>query len=162
MEITRMFIHGLDSSSRGTKGSFFREKYPGMAMEDFEGSLRDKMDKLEGLLAGKGEIILVGSSYGGLMASLYAFAHPECISRLILLAPALTLPEFKPAPDRELRQPVVIYHGLHDELIPGDRLEEIARRHFRNLDFNLVDDDHSLHQTFHWLPWDSLLEYPRV
>jgi hypothetical protein len=27
---TRVFIHGLDSSSRGTKESFFRERYTGM------------------------------------------------------------------------------------------------------------------------------------
>lgn len=159
MEITRMFLHGLDSSSRGTKGSFFREKYPGMVMADFEGGLRDKMDKLEGLLAGEGTLILVGSSYGGLMAALYALDHPERIRLLVLLAPALTLPEFNPAPDRALSQPVVIYHGRHDELIPGDRLEEIARRHFRHLDFHLMDDDHSLHLTFPGLPWNRLLEY---
>ena len=37
--IARVFIHGLDSSSRGTKGSFFRERYPGMFMEDYSGPL---------------------------------------------------------------------------------------------------------------------------
>ena len=36
---TRVFIHGLDSSSRGTKGTFFRGRYPEMLMEDFSGPL---------------------------------------------------------------------------------------------------------------------------
>lgn len=159
MEITRIFIHGLDSSRQGTKAVFFREKYPEMIIEDFVGTLRDKMNKLENLLAEKRELIITGSSYGGLMAALYAFDHPELIRKLILLAPALTLPEFSPDHGLMLRKPVLIYHGSQDELIPGQELELIARRHFSNLDFNLMDDDHSLHQSFRNLPWDSLLEY---
>jgi hypothetical protein len=54
MEIfTRVFIHGLDSSSRGTKGSFFRERYPEMILEDYSGPLEKRMAKLESGLAGK-------------------------------------------------------------------------------------------------------------
>ena len=30
MDVTRVFIHGLESSSRGTKGVFFRDRYPDM------------------------------------------------------------------------------------------------------------------------------------
>ncbi len=158
-EISRIFIHGLDSSSQGTKATFFRAKYPDMIIEDFVGGLTDKMNQLERLLAGEKQLIIVGSSYGGLMATLYAFDHPERIRKLILLAPALTLPEFNPDISRRLEQPVLIYHGNHDELIPQEALATIAGRHFACLDFKLVDDDHSLHTTFHKLPWRNLLEY---
>ncbi len=159
MEITRIFIHGLDSSSQGTKATFFRAKYPEMIIEDFSGNLADKMNQLEKLLAAKQQLIITGSSYGGLMAALYAFDHPQRIRKLILLAPALTLPEFNPGRSLTLNKPVLIYHGSQDELIPGQELAAIARRHFSQLDFNLVDDDHSLHKTFRQLNWDSLLQY---
>jgi pimeloyl-ACP methyl ester carboxylesterase len=69
-DATRVFIHGLDSSSRGTKGSFFRERYPTMLMEDYSGPLEARLGRLTESLAGKNNLILVGSSYGGLMAAL--------------------------------------------------------------------------------------------
>jgi hypothetical protein len=34
----------------------------------------------------------------------------------------------------------------------------IARTVFANLEYHLVDDDHSLHRTFSLLNWDDLLE----
>jgi len=74
--ITRVFIHGLESSSKGNKGVFFKNRYPEMIIEDYEGSLEKRMTKLEDILEGKSNIILVGSSFGGLMAALYAHRHP--------------------------------------------------------------------------------------
>jgi hypothetical protein len=61
MQPTRVFIHGLESSSQGTKGVFFRARYPDMIIEDFFGLFPQRMEKLEGLLAGKKDLILVGS-----------------------------------------------------------------------------------------------------
>ena len=56
----------------------------------------ERMEKLEGLLAGKNELVLVGSSYGGLMAAVYACLHEERVKKLILLAPALHLEPYNP------------------------------------------------------------------
>ncbi len=50
MKTTRIFIHGLESTSYGTKGEFFRKKYPGMILEDFTGPLKRRMDKLNDIL----------------------------------------------------------------------------------------------------------------
>ena len=77
MEPTCAFIHGLESSSQGAKGVFFRQRYPDMIIEDFEGPLSERMEKLKELLANKDNLILVGSSYGGLMAAVYACLHEE-------------------------------------------------------------------------------------
>ncbi|MBN1380392.1 MAG: alpha/beta hydrolase [Deltaproteobacteria bacterium] len=93
---TRVFIHGLESSSQGTKGVYFRSKYPDMIVEDYTGPLENRMVRLNGLLADKTDLILVGSSYGGLMAAIYACDHPEKVKKLILLAPALDLTPFRP------------------------------------------------------------------
>jgi len=92
MAYTRVFIHGLESSGSGTKGSFFSRKYKGMSTEDFKGSLEERMAKLENLLADKTDLILVGSSFGGLMAALYTCDHPDKVKKLVLLAPPWICP----------------------------------------------------------------------
>jgi hypothetical protein len=157
---TRVFIHGLDSSSQGTKGSYFRERYPDMIIEDFDGLFPQRMEKLESLLAGKNELILVGSSYGGLMAAVYACLHEEQVKKLVLLAPALHLDSYDPYLDKKLYIPIVIFHGLRDSVVPLVAVRTIAEQLFVNHSFNAVDDDHSLHKTFAGLDWDTLLRLP--
>ena len=155
---TRVFIHGLESSSMGTKGVFFRGKYPDMIIEDFVGTFKDRMEKLNKILSGRAPLILVGSSYGGLMAAVYAFNNEESVRKLILLAPALDIYEFKPYLGRQLLLPVVIYHGRNDDVVSPSSVRDIARMLFPNLEYHLVEDDHSLHETFSLMNWDDLLE----
>ena len=157
MTQTRVFIHGLESSSRGTKGTFFRERYPDMIIEDYVGPFSRRMETLERFLAGKDDLILVGSSYGGLMAAVYACLHEERVNELILLAPALHLEPYEHYHETQLRMPVTLFHGLGDEVVPLDKVRAIAERLFVNLKFNVVDDDHTLHKTFPTLDWDMLL-----
>jgi pimeloyl-ACP methyl ester carboxylesterase len=157
MESTRAFIHGLESSSRGAKGEYFRNRYPDMILGDFEGSFSLRMEKLEALLEGKQNLILVGSSYGGLMAAAYAFLHKEKVKRLVLLAPALHLAPYEPYRNKELNIPVIIFHGRQDAVVPLEAVRAVAQRLFPNHAFNAVDDDHSLHATFSSLDWDALL-----
>ena len=155
---TRVFIHGLDSSSRGTKGTFFHGRYPEMLMEDFSGPLEARMSHLTESLAGKSSLILVGSSYGGLMAALFACRQETRVRKLILLAPALGHADFSPGYATPLQMPVVLYHGRHDTVVPPEPTRQIAERLFRNLEHHLVDDDHDLHRIFPTLEWDRLLE----
>jgi pimeloyl-ACP methyl ester carboxylesterase len=156
--VTRVFLHGLDSSSRGTKGQFFRGRYPEMLLEDFSGPLAERMDKLTGSLEGKGNLILVGSSYGGLMAALFACRNRTRIRRLILLAPALGHADFSPWYTTPLQLPVTLYHGRQDIVVPPGPTRRIAESLFGNLEHHLVDDDHDLHRVFPTLDWNRLLE----
>jgi len=157
MEPTRVFIHGLESTVRGTKGVFFRERFPDMIIDDFFGPFPKRMEKLESLLDGKNDLILVGSSYGGLMAAAYACLHEERVKKLILLAPALHLEEYNPHLNKKLHMPIVIFHGLRDDVVPLAAVRETAERLFVNHTFNIVDDDHPLHNTFATLDWNTLL-----
>ncbi len=157
MEYVRVFIHGLESSGEGTKGLFFRERYPDMIIEDFYVPFQQRINKIEGLLAKKENLILTGSSYGGLMAAVYACLHEERVSKLVLLAPALHLASFRPYLDKALRMPVAIFHGLQDDVVPLEAVREIAVRSFVNHTLTVLDDDHSLHRTFATLDWGSLL-----
>lgn len=159
METKRIFIHGLESTSHGTKGEFFRKNFPDMILEDYSGSLQQRMDKLNETLRHETGLILVGSSYGGLMAAIYACEHEANVKKLILLAPALNLPEFEPYASRRrpIRIPVVLRHGGHDDVVPPKAVHAIAAAIFSNLDYRLVEDDHSLHRTFEDMNWHDLL-----
>jgi pimeloyl-ACP methyl ester carboxylesterase len=156
-ETIRLFIHGLESSNEGTKSVFFRERFPNMIIPNFPGSLEERMSKLEGILSGREEIKMVGSSFGGLMATIYAMEHEPRVSRLVLLAPAINLMESEVFPQKEIQVPTWVYHGKEDEVIPLLEVEKMARRLFTNLSFYDVDDDHYLHRTFKTLDWDDLL-----
>ena len=157
MKPTRVFIHGLESSSQGTKGVFFRERYPDMIIEDYFGLFSQRMEKLEGLLARKDHLILVGSSYGGLMAAVYACLHEERVKKLVLLAPALHSELYQPCLKKKLSMPITIFHGRQDDVVPLEKVRAIAEQIFMNLKFNTVEDDHVLHDTFPTLDWDILL-----
>lgn len=158
MEPTRVFIHGLESSSRGTKGTYFHKRYPDMIIEDYTGSFQERMEKLEALLDGKSNLIFVGSSFGGLMAAAYACLHEERVNKLVLLAPALHLEYYAPYQDKKLQVPVTIVHGRQDNVVPLDAVRDIAEKQYMNHEFHVVDDDHFLHKTFQALDWDSLLK----
>lgn len=157
--LTRVFIHGLESTGDGTKGVFFKERYPGMIIQDYRGSLDERMTTLHHRLEGIRNLVLVGSSYGGLMAAIYACTNPGRLHKLILLAPALALDEFRPYRLDPLDIPVVVFHGRNDDVVPVEPVREIATGLFRNLEYNIIDDDHSLRAQFKLLDWNRLLCY---
>jgi Lysophospholipase len=152
-----VFIHGLESTAQGTKGQFFRQFFPQMIIEDYTGDFATRMRKLDTLFSGKNDLILVGSSYGGLMATQYAIDNEDKVKKMILLAPALNLPEFKPPVHAKLPLSVIIYHGNNDNIVNPQVVKKIALKYFSNLEHHLVDDDHSLHKTFPILDWKKLL-----
>jgi pimeloyl-ACP methyl ester carboxylesterase len=153
----RVFIHGLESSNRGTKSIFFREKFPDMIIPTFTGDLQERMKTLHTVLSGKSNLRIVGSSFGGLMASLFAMQNQTDVEKMVLLAPALNLMEFAPQETRKIHIPVWVYHGKDDEVIPLLQVERIARDTFLDLSFHVVEDDHYLHKTFKNIDWGSLL-----
>ena len=153
----RMFIHGLESNNQGTKAVYFRKNFPDMLTPNFPGSLDERMADLRTLLSGKRDITLVGSSFGGLMASIFVMENEPRVKRLVLLAPAVNLMEFSPYRDRKIQVPVHIYHGRQDEVIPLEDVQGVARQVFSDLTFHAVDDDHYLHKTFEKIEWDRLL-----
>lgn len=155
--ILRIFIHGLESNNQGTKAVYFRKHFPGMLTPNFPGSLDERMATLGALLSGKSDVVLVGSSFGGLMASIFAMENEQRMKRLILLAPAINLMEFSPYRERKLQLPVYLYHGRQDDVIPLEDVRRVARQVFSDLTFHAVDDDHYLHKTFEKIDWDALL-----
>jgi len=158
MKHNLVFIHGLESTAQGTKGQYFQEYFPEMIIENFTGSFIERMKKLNQLLSLRENLFIVGSSYGGTMAVQYAVDNEKNIKKLILLAPALNLPELKIPKNTVLKIPVIIYHGTKDDVVNPYAVKDIAQKIFCNLEHHLVDDDHSLHVTFPLLDWSTLLK----
>jgi pimeloyl-ACP methyl ester carboxylesterase len=154
------FLHGLDSSSDGTKGKFFKSNFPDVIVPDFAGSLEIRLQKLENLCNvqdGDDEpVVLVGSSFGGLMAACFAVRHPKRTARLILMAPALNFPGLE-IPAAQITAPTYLLIGSRDPVTPAKRVIPIAKQMFAHLEINLVDEDHLLHQSFPTLDWQKLL-----
>lgn len=153
----KIFLHGLESSNRGKKAVYFQEKFPGITIPYFRGSLQERMEKLNEILAGKSGIRLVGSSFGGLMAALFTKENESRVARLILLAPAINLMGSAPDQEKKITVPVWVYHGKNDELIPLKEVEKVAKSLFQELSFHTLDDDHFLHKSFEDIDWKKLL-----
>ena len=158
MKNNLVFIHGLESTSQGTKGQYFQKHFPEMIIENFTGSFVERMNKLNQLLSLRDNLVIVGSSYGGTMAVQYATENENNVKKLILLAPALNLPELIIPKNKLLTVPVIIYHGTKDDVVNPYAVKDIAQKIFCTLDHHLVDDDHSLHVTFPLIAWSHLLE----
>lgn len=154
--VTACFLHGLESSGAGTKGQWFAERFPAVLRRDYHGDLDQRLEQLTDQVAGHDDLILVGSSFGGLMAATFAARHPGRCRRLVLLAPALTFAAYQP-PSEPLDVPTLVVLGVHDSVCPADRVLPLARATFRNLEVRLEDDDHLLSRAFPLLDWAALL-----
>ena len=163
-----IFIHGLESSGQGFKGQLFKKVLPGILTPDFrpytpdisyKALLRERMAQLYTILERKEPWILIGSSFGGLMAALYACQLPKKVSRLILLAPVLSTPELNPKEIQSINIPVIIFHGRQDRIVPLKPSQSRAEKLFSNLTYNIVDDDHMLHSTVMKIDWPQLVGF---
>ncbi len=157
MSNSKYFLHGLDSSCQGTKGRWFAEHYPDMVLSDFTGTLSERVTKLEELCANTKNLILVGSSFGGLMATIFAANHPHACTKLILLAPALNFEEYKP-PSELITVPTLLVIGKNDIVTPPDKVLPLAKQSFKNLEIIVEEDDHMLHTSFYKMDWSKLLQ----
>lgn len=150
------FLHGLDSSGQGTKGCYFAEHFPHVHRPDFAGTLENRLSRLTHLCRNKQGLVLIGSSFGGLMATSYAITHPDKVDRLILLAPALNFADYRP-PVRKLTVPCLLVIGRYDTITPPALVIPLAEASFANLEIRVEDDDHMLHRSFSSLDWSTIL-----
>ena len=82
----------------------------------------------EPILADRSGWVMIGSSFGGLMAAAFACQQPEQVTKLILLAPALIHPDFATDPPGPVSVPTVIYHGQQDTVVPAEPVPILTMR----------------------------------
>lgn len=152
-----IYLHGLDSDSNSGKARQFREWFPGMLTPDFKGIFEERMGQLSPILGDKTGWTIIGSSFGGLMGASFTCDHPAQVRKLILLAPALMLDPFASRAPKPVSVPTTVIHGTQDAVVPLELVREIAQRHFTDLSYIIVDDDHRLHKTLHEVDWKEIL-----
>jgi pimeloyl-ACP methyl ester carboxylesterase len=153
-----IYLHGLESSSQSGKARQFAEKFLGMVTPDFTGSFEERMKQLKPILGRRKNWTIIGSSFGGLMGTVFTCEHPTQVRKLILLAPALLRDHFAAYLDLEpVSVPTVLIHGTEDDVVPPEPVREIAEKLFTNLQIITVDDGHRLQKAFGELEWEEIL-----
>lgn len=153
-----IFLHGLESNSQTYKAGLIRRSVPDLIVPDFTGSLWERMQALYPILGDERDWNIIGSSFGGLMGAIFTCQHPNQVRKLVLLAPALMLPEFASFLDiQPVTVPTTVIHGTADDVVPLEEVRQIAQKVFVNLTYHIVDDDHRLHKTAEQLDWEALL-----
>ncbi len=152
-----IYLHGLESSSQSGKARQFAQLFPGMQTPDFGGTFEERMKQLYPILGDQMDWTIIGSSFGGLMGAVFTCRHPEQVRKLILLAPALMLPEFTSEHFPPIDIPTVLVHGMQDDIVPPHLAREIAQEVFQNLEYIPVEDGHRLHKAFEELDWNKIL-----
>ncbi len=141
-----VFLHGLESEPGGSKFLRLQSLGLGDVLEPDCRNLKNPDDRfrvVEAALAGKQRLVLVGSSFGGLMALKFAAAHPEQVAAMVLCAPAVHRPEPGwPPPRVNLTIPVRVLQGTQDDIVP---LAAVAAYCTANgLPLTVVEDNHRL------------------
>ncbi len=154
-----IYLHGLESTSQSGKARQFAEQFPGMVTPDFTGEFEERMKQLKPILGRKKNWTIIGSSFGGLMGTVFTCQHPTQVRKLILLAPALLRDPFGSYLNLEpVSVPTIIIHGTGDNVVPLEPVRELAEKLFTNLQYIVVDDGHRLQKAFGELDWEEILE----
>lgn len=154
-----IYLHGSDSNSQSGKARQFAEKFPGMVTPDFTGEFDERMAQLKAIIGRKKNWVIIGSSLGGLMGTVFTCKKPTQVRKLILLAPALLKEPFGSYLDLEpVSVPTVVIHGTADDVVPLDEAREYAEKFFTDLKYIVVEDGHRLQEAFKELNWEEILE----
>ena len=143
-----VWAHGLWGSPNGSKVTAIRESGIEVISPDFnEMELIDRVELLKETIE-IGNVVLAGSSWGGMACALTAMQIPEKLKGLLLLAPALHYPE---SPNDEPEKliapdsvPVTIIHSTTDDIVPISASKNYIERSGNNVQLIEVEDNHVL------------------
>ena len=140
-----VWAHGLWGSPNGSKVTAIRKSGIKVISPDFnEMELIDRVELLKETIE-IGNVVLAGSSWGGLACALTAMQIPEKLKGLLLLAPALHYPE---SPNDEPEKliapdsvPVTIIHSTTDDIVPISASKNYIERSGNNVQLIEVEDN---------------------
>jgi alpha/beta superfamily hydrolase len=155
-----VFSHGQESGPWGTKISALSEvaKSEGWNVDsvDYRGvnAARDRVTRLLSFCRDlRGDLVLVGSSMGGYVAtSASALLHAR---GLFLMAPAFYMPGMEQLTSKPAPCPKTIVHGWKDDVVPVEQSIDFARKngcalHLLNSDHRLQDEVRFLKYVFEY------------
>tara|TARA_B110000116_G_scaffold153911_1_gene133074 strand:+ start:1290 stop:1778 length:489 start_codon:yes stop_codon:yes gene_type:complete len=143
-----VWAHGLWGSPNGSKITAIRESGVKVIAPDFnEMELVNRVQLLEKTIE-IGDVVLAGSSWGGLACALTAQKKPDKLKGLLLLAPALHYPEPpNDNPDNLIAPdgiPITIIHSKTDDIVPISASKDYVKRSGNNVNLIVVEDNHVL------------------
>lgn len=144
---TIVFSHGQESGPWGSKIRAMSEMAKGLGCAidsiDYQG-IADPTERVDKLIESckeiSGDIILVGSSMGGHVAT--AAATPVAAVGLFVLAPAYYMPGYEELTPDPPPIPIEIVHGWSDDIVPPENSVRYARACAATL--HMLDGDHRL------------------
>lgn len=140
-----VFLHGLESGPKGSKFRSLVAAFPNLFAPDCKGiyDADERLARIESALEGQSRLLLIGSSFGGLMACLFASRHPERVVAAVLCAPALhERMAGHVAMIEQVAKNCVIIHGVNDTIVPVQASRRFAARFA--VELVEVHDDHRL------------------
>ncbi|SVB70808.1 uncharacterized protein METZ01_LOCUS223662 [marine metagenome] len=143
-----VWAHGLWGSPNGSKVTAIRENGIEVISPDFnEMELVDRVELLEKTIE-IGDVVLAGSSWGGLACALTSQKKSEKLKGLLLLAPALHYPEPPNNNPENLvapeNIPVTIIHSITDDIVPISASKDYLERSKGNVKLIEIEDSHVL------------------
>lgn len=147
MKTKLVFLHGLESGPYGWKYQALRDLDPELIAPDCTGvdDLESRLRIIEDRLAGVDRMVIVGSSFGGLAALLFAQreSNRERVIGCLLCAPALPLAT--PGSITWFPPGTIVLHGTNDEVVPFGSWKEFCAAN--GIRLVAVADDHRLSQS---------------
>lgn len=142
-----VYNHGKDSEPWGEKALALQAVAVDLGYEfislDYRPS-NDPESRVQQLLAndfsGYQQIVLVGSSMGGYVATVAAETLP--VQGLFLIAPAFYLPGYARTEFNPLTTNIAVFHGWQDDIVPAQNAWRFCQAHRARL--CLFDADHRL------------------
>lgn len=150
MDKVCVFLHGKESGPRGTKLGLMGDIATSLGWKewhpDFSGlhTLQERAEVLRRLQLESHEVVLVGSSMGGLLAATEAPRYPH-LRGIFLLAPAFFIPELHAevlSMHETERVPVEVVMGWEDDIVNPQLIVGWGLHARANL--HLVHDNHRL------------------
>ena len=144
---TVVFSHGKESGPWGTKIRAMAELVKGLGCNaesvDYQG-MEDPTDRVNTLIAAcedlDGELVLVGSSMGGHVAT--AAATDVGAAGLFVIAPAYYMPGYEDLTPEPPDMPISIVHGWRDDVVPVENSIRFAA--MCKAELHVLDGDHRL------------------
>ncbi len=140
-----LFCHGLATGPVGAKSRALRAAGHRVQAPDGRGlDLRQRVQRVErALRTAPAGTVVVGSSFGGLVALCALLRVEHQAAGLVLCAPALNVRQ-PPATTMELATMIltIIVHGIRDQVIPVQVSRDFATR--SGCELIECDDDHRL------------------
>lgn len=143
-----LWAHGLEGKPDGHKVTWLRAEGFDFEAPDARGmNLAQRVALYEAATRGRSDILLAGSSYGGLTSAWLATRWPERFRALLLLAPALGRRE-PPADAADpftlpSTLPCTVIHGRGDAVVSIEDSRAYAAAH-PHVQLVEVDDGHAL------------------